>query len=560
MRGGWNFADVWEAVAERFPSEPALLHHDVELSWDAFDRRANGVATTLLGSGLQRQDKVAQYMRNRPEYLESMFASFKAGLVPVNTNFRYTAEELVYLWTNCDAAAVVFEDEFVNTCERVRRRVPGVRCWIHVGEPSHCPAWAVSYSDAACAATDRVQPLWGRTGDDLYLLYTGGTTGMPKGVMWRQNDLFRMLQDQNGQSVDDNANAAQFATALERPGPRVLPAAPLMHATTAWFTMPILCWGGAAVTLESASFNAEVVLDAIERHRATGLCIVGDAFAHPLLAALDQEPHRWNLDHMRVIVSSGAFLSAPAKHKLRHYMRQVTIVDTLGSSESGSVARSITRSDDAAAAETAKFRLGDDTRVINEVGDDVVPGSGESGLLAVGGYQPVGYYKDAAKTAATFRQINGRTYVVAGDHATVEADGTITLLGRGSGCINTAGEKVYPEEVEQVLKAVDGVEDAAVIGVPDPRFGEVVVALVQSSPDCKLDADALRAHVKGNLAAYKAPKQVIIVESVYRGANGKLDYRRLRAVVVANTEAADALMTRSTRVDHQRSLASWSLN
>jgi acyl-CoA synthetase (AMP-forming)/AMP-acid ligase II len=526
---------VWEAVADRFPDAPAALHGDVELDWRTFDRRADGIAATLVAHGLKRQDKVAQYMRNRPEYLESMFAAFKAGLVPANTNFRYTEDELTYLWNDSDAKAIVFEDEFTEMCERVRARVPQVDCWIQVGGAERCPPWAVAYDEAASSARDRMIPSWGRSGDDLYLLYTGGTTGMPKGVMWQQDELFRMLHKQEGRPVPDDVDAAALVAGLERPGPRVLPAAPLMHGTAAWFTMPVLARGGAAVTVTGASLDAEQLLDAIVKHTVTGVSIVGDAFALPLIAALDSQPGRWNLDRLRVIVSSGAILSSASKHRLLDHAPNVVVVDTLGSSESGSLARSITTNTDDSAAESTRFRLGPDTRVIAEDGHDVEAGSGQQGLLAIGGHQPIGYYKDPLKTAATFREISGRRYVVAGDHAIVDADGTITLLGRGSGCINTAGEKVYPEEIEQVLKTADGVDDAAVVGVADERFGEIVVALVQPSGGRVLDPETLRAHVKGRLAAYKAPKRVVLVESVLRGANGKLDYRRLKELVATGS-------------------------
>jgi acyl-CoA synthetase (AMP-forming)/AMP-acid ligase II len=531
----WNFADVWEAVADRFPDAPAVLSGDARIPWRAFDQRANSIAAALLDHGLAHQDKVAQYMRNRPEYLESMFATFKASLVPVNTNYRYTDDELLYLWNDCDAAAVIFDNEFRDACARIRDRLPRVRCWLHVGAIGDCPPWATSYTQVATANHVRVHPPRGRSGDDLYLLYTGGTTGQPKGVMWRQHDLFRMLQAQAGRPVPDAADASAFAAHYDQPGPRVLPAAPLMHGTAAWFTMPILSRGGAAVTVDATSFDAEQLLEAVVRHRVSGLCIVGDAFARPLITILDAAPDRWALDGLRVIVSSGAILSADSKRRLHHHLPNVTILDTLGSSESGSLARTITTRDDNAPADSARFQLGPNTRVITEGGTDVVPGSGESGLLAIGGYQPIGYYKDPDKTAATFRELGGRRYVVAGDYATVDHDGTITLLGRGSSCINTAGEKVYPEEVEQALKTADGVQDAAVIGVPDVRFGQVVVALVETANGSELDPDTLRAHVRGRLASYKVPRRVLLVDSLGRGANGKLDHRRLIDVAMALT-------------------------
>jgi acyl-CoA synthetase (AMP-forming)/AMP-acid ligase II len=531
----WNYADVWEAVADRFADEPALVHGDRVVSWRAFDDRADGVAAALLGAGLSQQDKVAQYMRNRPEYMESMFAAFKAGLVPVNTNFRYGDEELTYLWSNSDSAAVVFDAEFTDVCARLRAALPGVRCWLRVGGDDAGPDWAVPYEEAASTHPGRGVAPWGRSGDDLYLLYTGGTTGMPKGVMWRQDDLFHMLEAQQPRPATDAADPAAFVGGLTRPGMRALPAPPLMHGTACWFAMPFLCRAGAVVTLTAASLDAVELLDTVVRERVMAVCIVGEAFARPLLKELEAEPERWDLSNLRAVVSSGAMLSQDSKRRLLRFAPKAQIIDGLGTSESGSLATTVTSEDSKDA--TARFKLSPNARVVDESGHDVVPGSGQPGRLAVGGHLPLGYYGDPEKTAATFVELEGKRYVIAGDWAEVDEDGVITLLGRGSSCINTAGEKVYPEEVEEVLKEADGVRDAAVVGVPDERFGERVVALVEPDSGRELDESALIAHVKQRLAGYKAPRQVFTMASLERGPNGKLDHRRLKAIAVEKTSA-----------------------
>jgi 3-oxocholest-4-en-26-oate---CoA ligase len=523
---GWNLAGVWEAVAARFSAAPALRHGDRVISWREFDERANGVAASLLAGGLSRQDKVAQYMRNRPEYLESMFAAFKAGLVPVNTNYRYGDDELIYLWGDSDTTAVVFDAEFTEVCARLRARLPDVRCWLRVGDEAGSPDWATPYEEAATGHPGRVVGDGGRSGDDLYLLYTGGTTGMPKGVMWRQDDLFRMMESTFGDWAEGPADPAGWAARLPRPAPPALPAPPLMHGTACWFALPVLSRGGTVVTLTGTPFDAVELLDTVVAAGVRRLCIVGDAFAKPLLRELDADPNRWDLSGLQVIVSSGAMLSQDSKQRLLRYAPRVQIVDGLGTSESGNVATTTTSRGDETG--TARFKLSPNTRVVDAAGRDVVPGSGQSGRLAVGGYIPLGYYGDPDKTAATFVVLDGRRYVIAGDWATVDADGGITLLGRGSSCINTAGEKVYPEEVEEVLKQSAGVRDAAVVGVPDERFGEAVVALVEPDAGHDLDEAALITHVKRRLAAYKAPRRVFMVESVGRGPNGKLDHPRLK--------------------------------
>jgi acyl-CoA synthetase (AMP-forming)/AMP-acid ligase II len=442
----------------------------------------------------------------------------------------------VYLWNDCDAAAVVFAAEFAEMCERVRSRVPSVRVWVQVSPPGRaegCPTWAVPYEEAASSASGRVHPPWGRSGEDLYLLYTGGTTGMPKGVMWRQDDLFQMLEAVNGRVPPDPPDAAARVARIERRGPRVLPVPPLMHGTAGWFAMGALSQAGCVVTVGGASLDAERLLDAIVEKRVRAICIVGDPIARPILDALDRHPGRWDLTGLRVITSSGAIFRAESKQRLLRYAVNARIFDGLGSSESGSLATAVTSGE--AGEGTARFRLGPDARVVDDEGHDVVPGSGQEGRLAVGGHLPLGYYGDPEKTAATFLQIEGRRYCVAGDRAVVNADGTITLLGRGSGCINSGGEKVFPEEVEEVLKGAPGVRDAAVVGLPDERFGEVVAAVVQPEEGADLDTDALTGYVRQRLAAYKAPRRIVTVGADLRGANGKLDYPRVKRLLSAPT-------------------------
>ena len=462
--------------------------------------------------------------------------AFKAGLVPVNTNYRYGDDELRYLWSNSDAEAVVFGAEFTATCDRLRSQLPGIRLWLRVGGDGDPPAWATDYRTAATSSRGRLVPPWGRSGDDLYLLYTGGTTGLPKGVMWRQDDLFRMLEAGRGDFAAAEADAAAWAAGLRRPDVPVMPAPPLMHGTACWFCLPVLSRAGSVVTLTQPSLDVEELLDTVVARGVRRLCLVGDAFAKPLLGALEDDPERWDLSGLRVIFSSGAMLSQDSKQRLLRFAPNAAIFDGLGSSESGSLAMSVT--DRAAGAETARFRLSDNTRVLDDAGQDVVPGSGQVGRLAVGGHLPLGYYGDPEKTAATFVEVGGRRYVIAGDLAEVDADGGIKLLGRGSSSINTAGEKVYPEEVEEVLKRAPGVRDAAVVGVPDDRFGERVVALVEPEHGRTIEEAVLIDHVKAQLASYKAPRAIVIVDALGRGPNGKIDQRRLRETAIAMTTLA----------------------
>jgi acyl-CoA synthetase (AMP-forming)/AMP-acid ligase II len=528
VSNGWNLADIWEWVADHFPDAPAQRQAERAFTWCEMDGRADGVAATLLGEGGRQQDKVAQYLYNCPEYLESMFGLYKAALVPVNTNYRYQDDELTYLWDNADAVAVIFHAIFTERVERVRPRVPGVRTWLFVPDESAvaCPPWAIPYEEAAAARSPRVTPSWGRSGDDLYLLYTGGTTGLPKGVMWRQDDLVGSLDSTSRRPLPTEPSEAALAERLVKPGPVNVPAAPLMHGTGAFNAMWNLCLAGSVVTLTGRHFDAVELLDTIERCRVGSMAIVGDAFAKPILRALDAEPDRWDVSSLRVIVSSGVMWSAETKAGLLRHNPRLIMVDSLGSSEAIGMANATTTAD--GGASTAKFVLGPNTRVLDEDGHDVVPGSGQLGRVALRGRTPIGYYKDPEKSASTFAVIDGVRYSIPGDWAAVDGDGDVRLLGRGSQCINSGGEKVYPEEVEEALKGHPVVADAAVVGLPDERFGETVTALVEPYPGLEVDAAALIAHVKAQLAAFKAPRQVVEVATVGRAANGKLDYRRLK--------------------------------
>jgi 3-oxocholest-4-en-26-oate---CoA ligase len=533
--GGWNFADAFEVVAEQLPDATAQVHGDRRFTWKEFDRRSDGVALTLLTAGARHQDKVALYLHNGPEYMEACTGAWKAGLVPVNTNYRYTEDELAYLWDNADAVAVAFHGTFTETAAAVRDRVP-VRTWLWVDDGTHpCPEWATPYEEAADLAADRTVASWGRTGDDLLMLYTGGTTGMPKGVMWRQHDLFLAYAHAVAPQYGDEADLELMRQSLQAPGPKHIPACPLMHGT-GWFTaLMALMTGGCVITLEGRSFDAVELLDTVEREGVNMMAIVGDAFAKPMLRALDAQPDRWDLSSLIAIISSGVMWSEESKQRLLAHHPGMILQDAFSSSEALNMGASISSGD--AAAQTAKFTLGPNALVVGEDDRPVEAGSGEIGRVAVGGFVPVGYYKDPEKSAATFIEIDGKRYSIPGDYAMVEADGTLTLLGRGSVCINTGGEKVFPEEVEEALKSHAAVRDAVAVGVPDEKFGEAVTAVVEPEPDVPLDEADVIAHVKQTLAAYKAPKRVLTIDTIGRGPNGKVDYKRLRAYAEGHVTA-----------------------
>ena len=514
---GWNFAEIWEVCAERVPDAVALRHGDREITWRDVDRRADGIARTLLDAGAAEQDKVAQYLFNGPEYLEAMFGVFKAGLVPVNTNYRYADDELVYLWDNADAVAVVFHGSFTHRIEGIRSRVPKVRTWLWVDDgEGPCPEWAVPYEEAAGAAGGgRVVPPWGRDGHHLLFMYTGGTTGMPKGVMWRQDDLIHaILPTANALYATPGPDYEALAASIDGPGIQMLPACPLMHGTGQFTSFIGLSSAGSITTLTQRHLDVVELLDTIEAQRIQSLAIVGDAFAKPILRELDAHPDRWDLSSLILMTSSGVMWSEPVKEALLAHNPGMMLIDAFSSSEAIGLGQSVSTA--GREARTAKFSLGENARVITDEGHDVEPGSGEIGRVAVRGYTPIGYYKDPEKSAATFVTIDDATYSIPGDYAQVEADGTLTLLGRGSVCINTGGEKVFPEEVEEVLKKHPSVLDAVAVGLPDDKFGETVNAVVQPRDDAKLDETDLIAWVKDHLAHHEERK---LLREKWQGAS-----------------------------------------
>jgi fatty-acyl-CoA synthase len=523
---GWNLGDVFDTVGSAIPPEsPALVHDGRTVSWGELTRRSNRLAAALRARGARPDDKVALYLRNCPEYVEATIACAKGRFVHVNLNFRYLEDELRYIVDNSDASWTVFAGEFADRVDAIRGALPGVRGWIQVDDGTPLAPFAEPYE--ALAGEGPGDPLGiERSPDDLLFLYTGGTTGMPKGVMWRSEDLWRAIGG-GGNPVLGDPPAASLDELHERlrgrgPSMRHLPACPLMHGTGLFTSLITLTAGGAIVTVPGANFDAHALWRAVGRDRVNTIAIVGDAFAKPMLRALDERRGDYALESLLAIISSGVMWSTEVKKRLLGHHPAMMLFDSFGSSEAVGFGASVTTAQ--GETRTGRFQLGEHVKVFTEDGREVRPGSGEQGMVAHGGAIPVGYYKDPEKTARTFRVIDGVRYVIPGDWCTVEADGTLSLLGRGSVCINTGGEKVYPEEVEEALKTHPSVDDAVVVGLPDEKWGQAVVGVVQLAPGASAAADDVRAHVRGRLAGFKTPKHVLIVDSLGRAPNGKADY------------------------------------
>lgn len=520
----YNLADLWEAVVDAVPDRTALVCGDRRLTFREADARIDRLAHHLRAQGVEPGDRVALYLYNGTEYIEGMLAAFKIRAVPVNVNFRYVEEELAYLLRDSGARAVIFHREFAPKLAAIRARVPAAHFLVVDDESDAAvdPALGAMELESVLAESPAERDYGSRSSDDLYILYTGGTTGMPKGVMWRHEDIFFGAfggGDFNGDRIHAPEEIADKARAGRL---RCLPACPFMHGTAHWIAFTTLFSGGSVVISPDRTFDPARLWRLIADERVNLLVIVGDAFARPLVEALDRDVAADDVGCCSVILSGGAILSPAVKSAIVGRLPGTMVIDGYGASETGGQGRSVTMAGQEPSP-VPRFRVGPQTTVLD---GDLRPASpGVIGLLARRGHIPLGYFGDPEKTAATFPTIDGERWSVPGDHAVIEEDGTITLLGRGSVSINTGGEKVYPEEVEAALKAHPAVFDALVVGTPDERWGERVVAVVALRPHHATTFESLDTHVRTLVAGYKAPRAVVRVPSVERSPSGKPDYR-----------------------------------
>ena len=525
-----QFANVWERVSDTVGDNIALINGDKELSWSQLDVKAAKIATILEEYGLKSDSKVGIYLHNSNEYLEAQYGVFKIEGVPINVNYRYKENELIYLLDNADAEAVFFQGCYSERIKAIKDQLPKIKVYIQIDDGTE-PLMEGAIDYESSISSSKEQKRFNRTEENIYMLYTGGTTGMPKGVMYKHGgyipSMLKTAFAMGFEVPEDISDLEKIVkNAKENDSLSVsLPACPLMHGTGMWLGafLPMFS-GGTVVTISDLGLNPKKVWEEVVKNKVNSLVIVGDAFAKPLLDELKEaksSSNEYDISSLRAMISSGVMWSSEIKDGLLE-LHDMTLFDAMGSSEGGMGSAVSNRE---MPAKTAKFALNPGVIVLSDDGKEVEPGSEEMGKIGTSGLVPEGYFKDEKKSAETFKEINGVRYSFPGDYATINEDGTINLLGRGSNCINTAGEKVYPEEVEEAVKKHPNVYDCLVVGLKDEKFGQRVVALASLETAGSLEEGELIDFTREQLSGYKLPKQVLFVDEVMRAPNGKANYK-----------------------------------
>jgi acyl-CoA synthetase (AMP-forming)/AMP-acid ligase II len=536
----FNLADLFEAAVDAFGDREYLVAAGERRTYAQMEERANRLAHYLAGQGVGPGDHVGIYSLNSVEWVETAWAVFKLRAVWININYRYVKDELRYLFTNADLVALVHQAEYGPRVAELLPDLPDLRLIIAIEDGSGEPLaeGTVAYEEALAQGSPE-RDFAPRSNDDHYILYTGGTTGMPKGVVWRHEDVFYAL----GGGVDPSTN-----TRIQRPEEMVekgrngqltlLPIAPLMHGATQWSVMGQSFVGNRTILVPK--FDPHTVWRLVESEKANSIMITGDAMGKPLIEALDDPGVSYDLSSLMAVTSSAALFSSPVKDEFFNHLPDIVIVDAVGSSESGNNGMATVSKGDTAMKSGPTVSVLGNTVVFDDDMNPVTPGSGVIGKIARHGDIPVGYYNDPVKTAEVFITVDGTRYVMPGDFATMEEDGTITLLGRGSVSINSGGEKIFPEEVESAVRSHPEVFDAIVVGAPDDRWGQRVAAIIQPRADRHPSLEDIQAHCRDAIAGYKVPRQLHVVEAIVRSPSGKPDYRWAAEIVAEVPEETDS--------------------
>jgi acyl-CoA synthetase (AMP-forming)/AMP-acid ligase II len=518
----YNIADLFEHAVDYFPDRLAVACGDDEATYAQLEEQANRLAHHLADHGVTAGSHVGMCTRNRLEALVTMLAVYKLRAALINVNFRYTGSEIRYVLDNADVVALVHERIYSDRIEQALPGAPSVKHVVVIEDESALSFTGTPYREGVASGRPE-RDFEERSGDDHYLLYTGGTTGMPKGVIWRHEDVWRTLGGginfMTGEPLDSEFAQAEMGKVTG--GMVRLCLAPLIHGNAQWAALMALFGGDTVVLL--TQFDPAEVWKAVERRKVNVIVLIGDAMARPMIDAFHEGSY--DVSSVYAISSSAALFSQSVKNEYLQALPSTVITDAIGSSETGFMGIGMITKDTEHGIGGPRVAAGKDTIVIDEYDKPIQAGSDQIGRLARGGHIPLGYYKDPEKTARLFVEVDGKRYTVPGDFARHEADGTITLLGRGNTCVNTGGEKVFPEEVESVLMSHPDVYDVLVIGVPDERLGQRVAAVVEARPGTSPRAENLIGHARTELAGYKVPRSIWLVDKIQRTVTGKADYR-----------------------------------
>lgn len=534
-----DFASVWETISDIIPDNDALICGEEVVCWKEYDLRSSKIASALSEAGLSSNSKAGLYLNNSNEYLICQNAIFKVGGCPINVNYRYVEEELIYLLENSDSEAVFYHACYGERIKRISNSLPNIKAWIEISDGTKSQFNDCLHYENLIAEMNPMERIY-RDPETIYMLYTGGTTGMPKGVMYKQGEfliyLFRTLKAMGYDVPEDLNNLTERIKEQDKENNFIksLVGCPLMHGTGMWLGAFLpLNLGGTVITTPNLGFDANQLWSQVEDKSVTNIVIVGDAFAKPMLNALDiakKTGNPFDIESVRTIISSGVMWSEEVKNGLLEH-HDMQLMDTMGSTEGGMGSSVSTRDNP---PKTAKFSINPGVIILADDGETLEPGSDKVGLIGTSGLVPEGYYKDEKKSAQTFKEIEGVRYSFPGDYAKYEQDGTITLLGRGSNCINSAGEKIYPEEVEEAIKRNDEVFDCLVVGLPDEKFGQKVIAVVSLVKDADISETKLLEATREFIAGYKLPKGIIFKDVVQRAPNGKADYKWAKDIANEN--------------------------